>query len=249
MADLRLERVLWGRGFVPIGIDEAGRGPLAGPVVAAACLLPADVSLPGVNDSKKLTEKRREALFPLIQEQAIAWGIGVVDHVRIDEINILNATFEAMRLAVQGLLGEPLPAKPPLWVEAVGGGLANPLLADWALVGGGTTATAPSVARGSIGEQGHFLLVDGNLRIRQWTGVQRPVIGGDRKALSIAAASILAKVARDRLMIAYDQLYPGYGFARHKGYSAPEHRGALDREGPSPIHRRSFLGPRQSSLF
>lgn len=238
MADLRLERVLWGRGFLPIGIDEAGRGPLAGPVVAAACLLPADVSLPGVNDSKKLTEKKREALFPLIQEQAIAWGIGVVDHVRIDEINILNATFEAMRLAVQGLLGEPLPAEPPLWGEAVGVRLANPLALDWAQAGGR-----------SMGEQGHFLLVDGNQRIRQWTGIQRPVIGGDRKALSIAAASILAKVARDRLMIAYDALYPGYGFSRHKGYSAPEHWGALDREGPSPIHRRSFLGPRQSTLF
>lgn len=232
MADLRLERVLWNRSFVPIGIDEAGRGPLAGPVVAAACLLPADVELPGVNDSKKLTEKRREALFPLIQERAVAWGIGVVDHARIDEINILNATFEAMRLAVQGLLGEPLPPEPPLWGEAVGGALAKP-------------AAPAAVSAG----QGTFLLVDGNQRIRQWTSVQRPVIGGDRKSLSIAAASILAKVARDRLMIAYDRLHPEYGFARHKGYSAPEHWSALERVGPSPIHRLSFLGPRQSTLF
>lgn len=231
MADLRLERVLWRRGLLPIGIDEAGRGPLAGPVVAAACLLPADVDLPGVNDSKKLSEKKREALFPLVQERAIAWGIGVVDHARIDEINILNATFEAMRLAVRGLLGEPLPAEPPLWAEAVGGPLARPLTAEG----------APS------GDP--FLLVDGNQRIREWAGLQRPVVGGDRKALAIAAASILAKVARDRLMIGYDKLYPAYGFAGHKGYSAPVHWGALDREGPCPIHRLSFLGPRQATLF
>lgn len=228
MADLRLERVLWSRGYLPIGIDEAGRGPLAGPVVAAACLLPADVELPGVNDSKKLTEKKREALFPLVQERAIAWGIGVVDHERIDEINILNATFEAMRLAVRGLLGEVRLTEPPLWAEAVGGPLARPL---------------------SEVEATPFLLVDGNQKIREWTGLQRPVVGGDRKALAIAAASILAKVARDRLMIGYDKLYPAYGFAGHKGYSAPVHWGALDREGPCPIHRRSFLGPRQSTLF
>ncbi|HLO01765.1 MAG TPA: ribonuclease HII [Symbiobacteriaceae bacterium] len=233
MADLRLERVLWRRGFLPIGIDEAGRGPLAGPVVAAACLLPADVDLAGVNDSKKLSEKKREALFPLVQERALAWGIGVVDHARIDEINILNATFEAMRLAVRGLLGEPLPPEPPLWAEAVGGPLARPLPTGWAP----PEAVSP------------FLLVDGNQRIREWTGLQRPVVGGDRKALAIAAASILAKVARDRLMIGYDKLYPAYGFAGHKGYSAPVHWGALDREGPCPIHRRSFLGPRQSTLF
>lgn len=251
MADLRLERVLWGRGFLPIGIDEAGRGPLAGPVVAAACLLPADVELPGVNDSKKLTEKRREALFPLVQERAIAWSIGVVDHARIDEINILNATFEAMRLAVRGLLGEPLPAEPPLWAEAVGGPLARPLPEGWARSAEGPLADGlpsegapPDVRAGSP-----FLLVDGNQRIREWTGLQRPIVGGDRKALAIAAASILAKVARDRLMIGYDKLYPAYGFAGHKGYSAPVHWGALDREGPCPIHRRSFLGPRQSTLF
>lgn len=231
MADLRLERVLWGRGYLPIGIDEAGRGPLAGPVVAAACLLPADLALPGVNDSKKLTEKRREALFPQVAEQALAWGIGVVDHGRIDEVNILNATFEAMRLAVSGLLGGALPPEPPLWAEAVGAPLAKPLPAG-------------------LREQGApFLLVDGNQRIREWSGLQRPVIGGDRKALAIAAASILAKVARDRLMIAYDRLYPAYGFAGHKGYSAPVHWGALEREGPCPIHRLSFLGPRQSTLF
>lgn len=235
MADLRLERVVWRRGLLPIGIDEAGRGPLAGPVVAAACILPADVDLPGVNDSKKLSEKRREALFPLVQERAIAWGIGVVDHARIDEINILNATFEAMRLAVRGLLGELQLAEPPLWAEAVGGPLARPLSPDWA---------PPDAERGDP-----FLLVDGNQKIREWTGHQRPVIGGDRKALAIAAASILAKVARDRLMIGYDKLYPAYGFAGHKGYSAPVHWGALDREGPCPIHRLSFLGPRQATLF
>lgn len=244
MADLRLERVLWGRGFLPIGIDEAGRGPLAGPVVAAACLLPADVELPGVNDSKKLTEKRREALFPLVQERAIAWGIGVVDHARIDEINILNATFEAMRLAVRGLLGEIALSEPPLWAEAVGGPMALPLPAGWE----GKPLPGAPLGEAQVGRQ-PFLLVDGNQRIREWTGLQRPVVGGDRKALAIAAASILAKVARDRLMIGYDKLYPAYGFAGHKGYSAPVHWGALDREGPCPIHRRSFLGPRQSTLF
>jgi ribonuclease HII len=230
MADLRLERVVWRSGLLPIGIDEAGRGPLAGPVVAAACVLPAEVDLPGVNDSKKLTEKRREALFPLVQEKALAWGIGVVDHARIDAINILNATFEAMRQAVRGLLGEVTLAEPPLWAEAVGGPLARSLPA-------GYEKPVP------------FLLVDGNQRIREWSGLQRPVIGGDRKALAIAAASILAKVARDRLMVAYDKLYPAYGFAGHKGYSAPVHWQALEREGPSPIHRLSFLGPRQATLF
>jgi ribonuclease HII len=230
LADQRLERVLWQRGYLPVGVDEAGRGPLAGPVVAAACILPAGVDLAGVNDSKKLTEKRREALFPLVQERAIAWGIGVVDHARIDEINILNATFEAMRLAIRGALGEAEPPEPPLWAEAVGGPLAKPL---------------PPERQA----EGAFLLVDGNQLIREWSRPQRPIIGGDRKALAIAAASILAKVARDRLMVAYDQRYPAYGFARHKGYSAPEHWAALEREGPSPIHRRTFLGPRQMTLF
>ncbi len=209
MADMRMERVLLRRGFIPIGVDEAGRGPLAGPVVAGACILPPDAELPGVNDSKKLTEKRREAAFERIKEVALGWGVGVVDNRRIDAINILNATFEAMRLAVQEALvmasdrcsGEP------------------------------------------------FLLVDGNARVRGWEQGQRPVVGGDRKVLSIAAASILAKVTRDRMMIEYDAQYPQYGFARHKGYSAKEHFAALDEHGPCPIHRLTFINNRQLRFF
>lgn len=207
MADLRLERVLWRRGYQVIGVDEAGRGPLAGPVVAAVCILPPEADLPTVNDSKKLSEKKREAAFELIQQTALGWGVGVVDAKRIDEINILRATFEAMALAVAG---------------------AQAMVKD---------AATPC------------LLVDGNLRLPSWQGDQRPVVGGDRKSLSIAAASILAKVTRDRMMVEYDQLYSGYGFARHKGYAAKEHLAALDRDGPSPIHRVTFIDHRQLRFF
>jgi len=207
MADLRLERVLWRRGYQVIGVDEAGRGPLAGPVVAAACILPADADLPGVNDSKRLSPKRRETAFEQVQKVALGWGIGIVDAARIDQINILRATFEAMTQAVEGAL---------------------------AMAG----AAAPA-----------WLLIDGNQRLPGWQGDQRPVVGGDRKSLSIAAASILAKVTRDRLMMEYDQLYPEYGFARHKGYAAKEHFAALDAYGPSPIHRITFIDHRQLRFF
>jgi ribonuclease HII len=207
MADLRLERVLWRHGYQVIGVDEAGRGPLAGPVVAAACILPPDADLPEVNDSKKLSEKKREAAFERIRQVALGFGIGIVDAQRIDQINILRATFEAMTQAV-------------------------------------AEARAMAAVAGTP-----WLLVDGNQKLPSWAGEQRPVVGGDRKSLSIAAASILAKVTRDRIMVAYDELYPQYGFARHKGYSAREHFEAIDRYGPSPIHRMTFINHRQLRFF
>lgn len=207
MADLRLERVLWRHGYQVIGVDEAGRGPLAGPVVAAACILPADAELPGVNDSKKLSEKKREAAFERVRQVALGFGVGVVDAARIDQINILQATFEAMRLAV-----------------------------------------AEAQAMAAAGDSA-CLLVDGNQKLPGWAADQRAVVGGDRKSLSIAAASILAKVTRDRMMIEYDRLYPQYGFARHKGYSAKEHFAAIDAHGPSPIHRITFIDHRQIRFF
>ncbi len=209
MADLRMERVLWRHGYTVIGVDEAGRGPLAGPVVAGAAILPEGCVLPGVNDSKKLSEKRREAAYDAIREVAVGWGVGIVDHARIDKVNIRNATFEAMALAVEGAI---------------------------------------QMAAERCGEK-PCLLVDGNALVPSWTGEQRWVIGGDRKVLSIAAGSILAKVTRDRMMVEYDQLYPQYGFAKHKGYSAKEHFAALDEYGPSPIHRMTFIDHRQLKFF
>jgi len=208
MADLRMERVLWRHGWSVVGVDEAGRGPLAGPVVAAACILPPDVELPGVNDSKKMTEHQREMAYEVILRTAVGWGIGVVDNRRIDEINIRNATFEAMARAVKA-----------------------------ALQRAGDRASRP------------WVLVDGNALIPFWEGAQRCVVGGDRKALSIAAASILAKVTRDRIMVAYDKCYPQYGFARHKGYGCREHLAALDTYGPCPIHRMTFINHRQLRFF
>lgn len=181
------------------GIDEAGRGPLAGPVCAAACILPAGLELPGLNDSKKLTEKRREALYTQIIAQAVAWAVCLVDEKTIDEINILQATFRAMRGAVDGLSVRP-----------------------------------------------DLCLVDGNrdpgLGLRTQT-----VVKGDAACASIAAASILAKVTRDRLMVQLDAQYPGYGFAAHKGYGTKAHYAALDALGLCPIHRRSFLKTHESA--
>ena len=175
------------------GVDEAGRGPLAGPVVAAAVILPSDCSILYINDSKKLSEKKREALYPMIMEQAVSVGVGMASPQRIDEINILQATYEAMREAVCKLSQTP--------------GL---LLND--------AVTIPQVS------------------IRQI-----PVIKGDAKSLSIAAASIIAKVERDRLMREYDNILPEYGFAAHKGYGTAAHIAALKTYGPAPIHRRSFI--------
>ncbi|MCI8285623.1 MAG: ribonuclease HII [Firmicutes bacterium] len=175
------------------GVDEAGRGPLAGPVVAAAVILPEDFSLLGVNDSKKLSEKRRNELFDYIKETAVAWSVGIVDHETIDRINILNAAKEAMRNAVMGLSVRP----------------------DHVLI--------------------DAMILEG-LDIPQ-TGI----VKGDAKSVSIAAASIIAKVTRDRMMIEFGGQYPDYGFERNKGYGTKEHYAGLDRVGACPIHRQTFL--------
>lgn len=175
------------------GIDEVGRGPLAGPVVAGAVILPKDEPILYLNDSKKLSEKKREQLYDEIMEKAVAVGIGMVSPARIDEINILQATYEAMREAIS-----KLPVKPEL------------LLND--------AVTIPKV------------------EIRQI-----PIIKGDAKSVSIAAASIVAKVTRDRLMAEYDRVIPGYDFAKNKGYGTKAHIEALKSQGASPIHRRTFI--------
>lgn len=175
------------------GIDEAGRGPLAGPVVAGAVVLPPDCEILFLNDSKKLSEKRREELFWEIQEKAVTWSVGIVGPDVIDEINILQATYQAMRQAVAGLSLTP----ELLLVDAV---------------------TIPDVEI-----------------------LQEPIVKGDAKSVSIAAASILAKVSRDHMMAEYDTLFPEYGFAKHKGYGTAAHIAALKELGPCPIHRRTFI--------
>lgn len=175
------------------GIDEVGRGPLAGPVVAGAVILPKDCNILYINDSKKLSEKKREELYDIIMEQAVATGIGMASPARIDEINILQATYEAMRQAIQNLAVTP-----------------DILLND--------AVTIPEV------------------KIRQV-----PIIKGDAKSISIGAASIIAKVTRDRLMVEYDKVMPEYGFASNKGYGSQTHIEALKKYGPSPIHRQSFI--------
>lgn len=176
------------------GIDEAGRGPLAGPVVAGAVILPKDCEILYLNDSKKLSAKKREELYAEIMEKAVAVGVGMAGPARIDEINILQATYEAMRAAVADLGVEP------------------------------------------------DLLLNDAVTIPELTIQQVPIIKGDAKSVSIAAASIIAKVTRDRLMAEYDEILPGYGFAQHKGYGSREHIEAIRRFGPSPIHRKSFIG-------
>ncbi len=175
------------------GIDEVGRGPLAGPVVAGAVILPKDCDILYLNDSKKLSEKKREELYDEIMEKAIATGIGIVSPARIDEINILQATYEAMRMAI-----EQLQVRPDL------------LLND--------AVTIPDV-----------------------TIKQVPIIKGDAKSISIAAASIIAKVTRDRLMVQYEEVLPGYGFASNKGYGSAAHIQALREQGATPIHRKTFI--------
>ena len=178
---------------VVCGIDEAGRGPLAGPVFAAAVILPDGLEDIGINDSKKLSEKKRESLFELICEKAVSYGIGTASEAEIDEINILQATYEAMREAVSKL--EPVP---------------QILLND--------AVTIPDVIIPQV-----------------------PIIKGDAKSISIAAASIVAKVTRDRMMVEYDKVMPEYGFASNKGYGAAAHIEALKKYGPSPIHRATFI--------
>jgi len=190
---LRFEEALWRTGLHHVaGIDEAGRGPLAGPVVAAAVIFPRGRLIEGVDDSKKLTHCRREALLERIHEHAIAVGIGIVDQLDIDRMNILQATFKAMHIAADSLRVRP-----------------------------------------------EHLLVDGN----RFAGDDLPfstIVDGDALCHAIAAASIVAKVARDRIMMEQDRLYPGYGFARNKGYGTAEHRAAIARLGLCPLHRRSF---------
>lgn len=175
------------------GVDEAGRGPLAGPVVASAVILPADVQIEGLRDSKKLTPKKREVLFEKIMESSISWGVGVVSPAEIDEMNILRASLKAMDIAVSGLLVSP-----------------------------------------------ELLLVDGPFEIAQKIP-QRAIKKGDDLSLSIAAASVIAKVTRDRMMCDLEKVYPNFSFSVHKGYGTKLHFRELREFGPTPVHRRSFL--------
>lgn len=179
------------------GIDEVGRGPLAGPVVACAVVLPKDVTILYLNDSKKLSEKKRELLYDEIMEKAVAVGIGAVGPARIDEINILQATYEAMRMAIEDLTGK-------------------------------------------LGKEPDLLLNDA-VSIPEVDIPQVPIIKGDAKSISIAAASIVAKVTRDHLMIEYDQVLPGYDFAKNKGYGTKAHIAGLKELGATPIHRKTFI--------
>ena len=188
------EEKAWKKGYSAVcGVDEAGRGPLAGPVCAAAVILPGGIVIEGLNDSKKISEKKREALFDVIAETAVAWSVSLVDESVIDDINILQATYRAMRQAVEGLL-----------------------------------------------HPADFVYVDGN----RSEGLSLPhecVVSGDARIPSVAAASILAKVTRDRLMRDFAVRYPAYGFEKHKGYGSRAHYAALLEHGPCPIHRRTFL--------
>lgn len=195
MTDLwEIENAVAEEGFAPVcGVDEAGRGPLAGPVCAAAVILPRGLVIPGLNDSKKLTERRREALYDVITAQALAYGVAFASEREIDELNILQATYLAMNRAIAAM------------------------------------GTAPALA-----------LIDGN-RNGGIAVPSRCVVGGDGKCAAIAAASVLAKVTRDRYMLELDARYPGYGFAKHKGYGTAAHYAALREKGPSEVHRRTFL--------
>ena len=175
------------------GVDEAGRGPLAGPVYACAIIMKNDIIIPEVNDSKKLTEKKREMLYDIIIENALCYSVASVSEKEIDEINILNATMKAMQLAIEGLNVKP-----------------------------------------------DIALIDGNQN-RNITFNNRTVIKGDAKSYNIAAASIIAKVSRDRFIIKMDELYPQYGFKKHKGYGTKEHMEAIRKYGPCEIHRQTFL--------
>jgi ribonuclease HII len=196
-----LEEAARGRGALRIaGIDEVGRGPLFGPVVAAAVILPKGCRLPGLTDSKKLSEKKRNELDREIRLNAVAWAIAAVDAETIDRINIRRASLEAMRRAVAQLALSP-----------------------------------------------DFLLIDGRDTI-EWDCQQQAVIQGDATSFSIAAASVLAKVHRDRLLVELDAVYPGYGLARHKGYCSPEHMAALELLGPTPLHRKSYQPVAQAAL-
>lgn len=191
--DLRYERRLWREGLQAVaGVDEAGVGPIAGPVVAAAVVFAPESFISGVDDSKRLSEKRRKTLLAVIRERALAFGVGLAAVDEIDRINIYQAALLACLRAV-----------------------------------------------GALGLRPDHVLVDGR-RIPALALPQTRIVGGDRKSFCIAAASIVAKVERDRIMCEYDRRFPGYGFARHKGYCTAEHLAAVERLGPSPIHRTSF---------
>ncbi|MDD3304346.1 MAG: ribonuclease HII [Clostridia bacterium] len=190
---LQIEEELYEKGYQYVcGVDEAGRGPLCGPVVAAAVILPQEECIEGVNDSKKLSEKKREQLYDSIMEKAIAVGVGMSDVATIEKVNILNATKLAMKQAIENLKVKP-----------------------------------------------DYVLIDGNQMI-EITIPARTVISGDAKSESIAAASIIAKVTRDRMLLEFDKTYPQYGFAKHKGYGTKAHIEAIKEYGLSPIHRPSF---------
>ena len=200
---LHYERILWAQGCSCVaGVDEAGRGPLAGPVVAACVILDKNDIPQGANDSKKLSEKKREELFDVIMEKALSVSVGIVDHREIDSINILNATFKAMNIAIDNAEITP-----------------------------------------------DFIIVDGNKVPRNGDNLQA-IVKGDAKSATIACASIIAKVTRDRIMLALDEKYPQYGFAKHKGYGTADHTNAILAHGMSEVHRRTFctkLKPRGAS--
>lgn len=190
----QFEKEYYAKGYSLIGgIDEAGRGPLAGPVVAACVVLPKDSFIEGVNDSKKLSEKKREELYEVITREAIAWGVGVVDNEVIDEINILNATRRAMKEAVEALVVKP-----------------------------------------------DFIFIDAEKHVDTKGIPYLPIIKGDALSVSIAAASIIAKVTRDRMMREYDSMFPCYDFEKHKGYGTKAHIQAIQEHGICTIHRKTF---------
>lgn len=190
-----IEEGLLVQGYKNIGgVDEAGRGPLAGPVVAACVVINNNPMIEGIDDSKKINEKNREKLFEIIINSDISYGIGIADHNEIDEFNILNATFLAMKRAIAMTVNRP-----------------------------------------------DFVIVDGNQTIRDINYPQRSIVQGDSKSVSIACASILAKVTRDRIMKEYSKIYPDYGFEQHKGYGTKDHIEAIRKYGVTPIHRMSFL--------
>ena len=207
MCGWALENAARRRGALCVaGLDEVGRGPMFGPVVAAAVIFPERRRLPGLTDSKQLTEKQRNEFDAMIRVEAAAWAIAAVDVETIDRINIRRASLLAMRMAVEQLAVAP-----------------DFLLPD-------------------------YLLIDG-LDTIDWPCAQQAAVGGDARSISIAAASVLAKVFRDRLLVELDAIYPGYGLARHKGYCVTEHLEALRRLGPTPLHRKTYAPVAQRMLF
>jgi ribonuclease HII len=189
---------------VIIGVDEAGRGPLAGPVVSGAVIIKEKIS--GVKDSKSLSQKQREALFDIIREKSVAFGVGIASSKEIDEINILNAALLSMKRAIDALFTN----------------LENKRIA--------------------VNPKDVLVLVDGNRKIKGLALAQKTIVKGDSKIYEISAASILAKVVRDRMMCVFDKRYPQYGFCKHKGYPTKEHKMLIQKYGPCPLHRKSFRG-------